>query len=347
MDTNNLSNEAMEDSDFIREEGMFYLAYKPHQFSVAWDLDYPILARVGFMHNDLNHGFVKNIKSTARNKGIRLLHLTTGETEDANEKDSINLLEFELTATEDGLTELENYRMSWVQLYLKMISYLNGRVRSEFIPQMKYYRNQEGPLAGYLRGVEEMGDSEEKNLIMSHIQKLISVEWEIKYKDERITDFIYKIEGSTFNEKLESLFIGAWSVMNIHYAREFNTSNIETLLSILQLGSDFIDMSISVEAREIIDELMGLLVQLTFPSVDELILPQRHALFIQSPMLFPMVNARVSHMFYGLEKAPDFDLRNMISDLVSFEKNEAIYRSLVVSQNNEEFIKKVNLVVED
>lgn len=341
-------NEDKKNSEVKQESIQFHLAYRPNEFSIAWDWKYPIFARVGFMHDDLEHGFVKHIQSTARKQQIRLLHLTSDKGVQYESTDVMNLLEFELAPTEEGLIELEAFRMQWVQLYLKMICYINGKDRSDFIPQMKYFRTQEGPLAGYLRAIDEMPESNDKALILSHVEKLVSVNWGLKLNEEKgITDFVYNIEGNSFNEKLESFFIGAWSVMNIHYARDFNTEKVENLLTLIQLGDEFMNSSIDVKGKEIIEEITKLVVQLTFPSIDELALPQRHALFIQSPTLFPLNVGRVSHMFYGVERTSDFDLHSMIPDLKPFIRGEALYQSVVVLPNNKEFVKKVQLMVEE
>lgn len=339
------TNEALVDLEVKKP---FYLAFMPYEFTIAWDWEIPLFARVGFMHENLQHPFIGQIQANARNRQMRILHLSTEEiSEESEDTDVVNLFEFELKPTEEGLDELESIRMAWVQLYLKMISYTNKMDRSTFIPQMKYYRNQEGPLAGYLRTIDELPDTEQKRLILSHLEKLETVKWGIKYNEaEGITDFTYHIKGSVFNEKLESFFLGAWTVMNMHYARDFNDENMDKLLTLVQLGNNFVSETIDEVGREIIAGITKLLANLTMLSLDELLIQQKHALFIQSALLFPNVYPQVSHMLYATEKTADFDLRSMIPDLKPLKENEVVYRSTVILNNGEEFIKKVLLAIE-
>lgn len=330
-------------------EEQFYLAYKPFDFSIAWDWKHSIFARVGFMHDDMNHPFIRYIKSNARKQKMRILHMSTEMIQEQYlDKDVINLFDYELLPTEEGANELENSRMRWVQLYLKLLCYINGKDRAQFIPQMKYFRSQEGPLAGYIRAIHEMpDDSTDKVILLKHLEKLEVIKWGIVYNDDKgITDFLYHIKGATFNEKLESFFIGAWTIMNIHYARDFNDEDMDSLLSLLQLSKVFIYPSIDQTGREIIEEIVKLLADLSLITLDEVLIQQKHALFIQSPQLFPNNYKQVSHMFYGIDYSPDFNLRSMIPDMKPLMPNEAIYRSKVVTNNGEEFVRKVFLAIE-
>lgn len=325
----------------------FYLAYKPYDFSITWDWQHSIFARVGFMHDDIYHPFIKHIKTTARKQQMRILHLSTEIIQEQYvDKDIINLYDFELLPTEEGAIELEGTRMKWVQLYLKMLCYVNGKERAHFIPQMKYYRTEEGPLAGYLRAIDEMPDSTDKTILLNHLEKLQMIKWGIKYNNEKgITDFLYHIKGSTFKEQLESFFLGAWAVTNVHYARDFNDENMDSLLTMVQFSNSFINTSMDQTGRDILEEVIELLANLTMISTDEILIKQKHALFIQSPQLFPNHYPQVSHMFYGLDNSPDFNLCTLIPDLKPLMPNEAVYRSKVVINDGKEFVRKVFLAI--
>lgn len=342
-------NSEMLDKEKIQSvKDHFYLAFKPYDFSVTWDWQHSVFARVGFMHDDVFHPFIKHIKTTARKQQMRILHLSTEMIQEQYEdKDIIDLFDYELLPTEEGANELESTRMKWVQLYLKMLCYINGKDRSHFIPQMKYYRTEEGPLAGYIRAIDQMPDSSDKSTLLKHLEKLQVVKWGVKYNDDKgITDFLYHIKGTTFKEQLESFFIGAWAVMNVHYARDYNDEDMDSLLTMIQLSKNFIYPSIDQNGRIIIEEIVQLLVDLTLISLDEILVKQKHALFIQSPQLFPNHYPQVSHMFYGMDYSPDFNLRSMIPDFKPLITNEAVYRSNVVTGDRREFIRKVFLAIE-
>ncbi|MFY0519309.1 hypothetical protein ACOMCU_16000 [Lysinibacillus sp. UGB7] len=348
------SNEEVETEEILSDKqqgepnGHFYLAYKPYDFSITWDWKHSLFARVGFLHDDVYHPFIRHIKTTARKQEMRILHLSAEMIQDDyQDKDIINLYDFELLPTEEGLNELEDTRMKWVQLYLKMLCYINGKDRAQFIPQLKYFRTQEGPLAGYLRSIDEMPTSPDKSIILKHLEKLEEVKWGIRYNEKNgITDFLYHIKGSTFNEKLESFFLGAWTIMNVHHARDFNDEKMENLLTLIQLSKNFVYPSLDQTARSIIEEIVQLLADLTMITLDEVLIQQRHALFIQSPQLFPNNYPQVSHMFYGIDYSPDFNLRSMIPDLKPLIPNEAVYRSKVVTNDGKEFVRKVFLAIE-
>ncbi|WP_274996960.1 hypothetical protein [Lysinibacillus fusiformis] len=342
LELNAVGGEIKEQETF---SNYFYLAYKPYDFSITWDWQHSIFARVGFMHDDVYHPFINHIKTSARKHQMRILHLSTEMIQDQYvDKDIINLYDYELLSTEEGATELEETRMKWVQLYLKLLCYVNGKERANFIPQMKYYRTEEGPLAGYLRAIDEMPETNEKTVLVKHLEKLQIVKWGIKYNDDKgITDFLYHVNGSTFKEQLESFFLGAWAITNIHYARDFNDEHMDSLLTMIQFSKNFINPSIDQTGRDIIEEVIQLLANLTMISTDEILIKQKHALFIQSPQLFPNHYPQVSHMFYGMDQSADFNLHSIIPDLKPLMPNEAIYRSKVIQ--NEEFVRKVFLAI--
>lgn len=326
-----------------------FLGYRPNDFSITWHYDNMSLSRVGFMHPDYNHLFIQYVLKESRNRGIRLLRITTENNPiETNGVEPFPLLEMELKPTFDRLTELEETRMKWVQLYLKLICYINKADRATFIPQLKYFRGSEGPLAGYIRSVDEMPDSKNKEILNKHFRKLILVDWELVNNEvgDKTTDYVYVIKGETFNDKLEAFFIGCWCILNIHYSRDFEDFKPQQILTLMQFGEDLLIPEIDNEAKSIIEETIKLIANLTLPSLDHLEVNQFHALFIQSPLLFPNVYPSVSHMIYGVEQTRDFNLSDLIEGLGKLATNEALYRSKVVLPNGAEFVKKVYLPVE-
>lgn len=351
----NTADEAIEDSDVeVGEEVVeiaaklpFYLGYKPNEFSITWQYESMSLSRVGFMHPDYNHLFIQYMIKVSRERGLRILRINTENNPiEFPNTEGFPLLDMELNPTYEGLNELEETRMKWVQLYLRMLCYINNKDRSTFIPQMKYFKGQEGPLAGYLRSIEELRESPDKDLLLNHINNLRVVDWGILNDEtgEVTTDYIYTIKGDSFNEKLESFFIGCWCVLNIHYSRD--VEQYHQLLTFMQFGEDLLIEGLDTAARYIIEETVKLIADLTLPSLDHLQINQKHALFIQSPLLFPNVYPSISHMLYGVEKTRDFDIKDLIEGMAGLIPNEALYRSKVVLGNGDEFIRKVYLPIE-
>lgn len=327
----------------------FFLAYRPNDFSITWHYDNMSLSRVGFMHPNFNHLFIQYVLKECRQRSVKLLRITSEKNPiDTVEVEPYPLLEMELAPTFTGLNELEDTRMKWVQLYLKLICYINGTDRSIFIPQLKYYKGTEGPLAGYIRSVDELPDSERKEILNNHFRKLILVDWELvnDEKGDVTTDYVYKIKGEGFKEKLESFFIGCWCLINIHYSRDFEKLEPQQLLTLMQLGEDLLIPELDIEAKQIIEETITLISNLTLPSLDHLHVNQSHALFIQSPLLFPNIYPSISHMIYGIEQTRDFLLSDLIEGMGKLAENEALYRSKAILPNGAEFVRKVFLPVE-
>lgn len=327
----------------------FYLGYRPNEFSITWHYEHMSLSRVGFMHPDYNHLFMQYILKESRSRGLKLIRINTElNPVETNGSETFPLLDMELTPTSEGLNELEEIRMKWVQLYLKLLCYINDEDRNTFIPQLKYYRGQEGPLAGYIRSIEEMPNSKNKEVLLSHIKKLSLVEWGlINNETGDITyDYIYTIKGDSHKEKIESFFIGCWCILNIHYLRDWEYEKPQQLLTLMQFGEDLLIDELDDIARNIIEETITLISHLTLPSLDHLHISQYHALFIQSPLLFPNIYPSVSHMLYGVKKTRDFDLDDLIEGIEELIPNEALYYSKTVLPNNDVFVRKVYLPVE-
>lgn len=345
----------MEEQDFKSErsekiEGNrvvpIYLGYQPKSFSIKWDFKNMSLARVGFMNPDFEHGFVKYILREFKKNQIKIIRMSTQGDYEGTVEDPFPLLDFEIMPTDRGLEQLEDTRIKWVQLYLNMISYINNRKREEFIPNMKYFKWQEGPLAGYIRAVEQMPSGEDKEKLLAHFKKLLVVDWlTLEDAHEGSFEYIFKIKGNTFEEKLESFFIGSWCIFNIQFGRDNDNGQVEPLLFMLQLGEELLIETLDLTARDIIKTTVQYLADLTLPALDNLAHNHNTGLFIQSPLLFPNVYPSVSHMIYGVDKTRDFDLQDLIPGLTSLMPNEALYLSKVVLGNSNVFVKKVHLPI--
>jgi hypothetical protein len=327
------------------------LCYQPNEFKVAWHLENMGLSRVGFMHEDLEHPFVKSIIKQAVNNDIKVVRIIDDSQQmDLEDVESIPLFDLEIVETAEGVELLENARRNWVQLYLKLITYINRKDRATFIPRMQYNMWQEGPLAGYVRAVQNLPDTNsDKEILMNHFNKLALIPFYLKNEtinDESVTtEYIYVVSGENFNEKLESFFLGAWAIFNIHYLREFDETD-KLLLTLIQFGNELININLDSSAREIIETTVKYLAELTHPMLENLFIQQNHALFIQSPLLFPNVYPSISHMLYGMQRSRDFNVSDLVDGLGGLDPDEALYFSSVINGDGSIYARKLKLSVD-
>ncbi len=324
------------------------IGYRPGEFKITWNFLSPQYARMGFMSNIPEHPFTKYLRKVMRGNYVRIMHLTTEKPSNADDVAEIDIIGmFETAPTGENQSEFESMRMRWVQLYLDVISYAADKSRAEFIPKMQYRPHLEGPLMGYIRPIVSMKDSKDKDLLMEEMDKLRAVKWHtITNSDGRITDYIYEIQGETTIQRIQSLIIGAWSMMVVIVLR----NDGEMVMQFIELTESLLSENLTERERHFIEEMINLLMDLTFPSLDFLNLLEEGVehipdvcMLIQSPLLFPNNNVRVRHMLYANEKTKDFDLRSFIPDLKPLVDNEAVWR---FKENGIENIKKVNLSIE-
>lgn len=326
----------------------FAIAYLPDQYKIVWDWRNVVHARIGFMHDNFEHGFIRHVKHYARANDTRILHITTEDISNRfMERDTLDILKLEEAPTYEGMGHLERMRMDMVQLFFKAVCYAEGASRTELIPQMQYYRDQEGPIMGYLRGIMNMTDPVKQNILYGHIDRIRMVEMGIICNEnDGVSDFVYLVKGNNLAELVESFIIGVWTIFAIHLNRQSDEVGMQRILTLVQLGEDLVKRETDSVAKEIILAGVEMLAALTKPLLDNMHLIPYHALLIQSSSLFPNIYKPISHMFYGKIQVSDFNLAEGHTNVIPFGPNEVILRSGVI-YNNEEFIGRLKICVAD
>lgn len=292
------------------------------EFTLYWSNLVISEARIGFVSRDSKHPFIDYLKGFLSEQRHLLIQFTTEELETTDD-DSIDIWSFEMSPTTEGEVEYEKVRMRWTQLYIKLLCLLNGRERQNFVPPVAYSPHLEGPMGSYIRTVQEMPDSEDKKLLQTHFEKLKCVKWRRGEKE----GFVYKVEGNTPNEMLESFLLGAWSIfiyasqkqdiLPICYLVQF----IEEMLPELPLEAN----SDGAIKQEILSEITHMLSDLTFPTPEFPEMVPLACMVIHSPRLFPIPVARATHVFFDEITVDDCDMKEYVNGLDKLEDNHVLW----------------------
>ncbi|MER2005886.1 MAG: hypothetical protein ABS939_00420 [Psychrobacillus sp.] len=257
---------------------------------IEWNHLDAMQGRLGLISKETNHAFMQYLKKSFTELNGIVMQITT-EKKDAETEDYLSITDFEGMPTEDPDSIFGTVRMNWVQQYLNLLAYIHKRDRFSFIPSASYRAHSEGPLMGYVRAVEELNDSADKELLLKHFEKLEKVKW---FRSEE-EGFVYEVIGETEEELLESIFIGAWSLWTfVNTVEAANPLNI-----MLELSGSLMEFPVLNEKREFISFAVSSISRLSF---DYLV-----SVVIKSSSLFPMPESIIEHYIIEDNEAPDMD----------------------------------------
>ncbi|MBO0589261.1 MULTISPECIES: hypothetical protein [unclassified Sporosarcina] len=247
----------------------------------VWNHSIEAQARLGIITKEKDSLLINFLKKKLREKNEVNYHMSTSVTSDVIAfTDTLSILHFEEFPSPGENNPFSNDRMKWVQMYFSLISMIHQKERSEFVPLGSFRAHAEGPLIGYYRSIQNMEESEDKSLLNTHLQKLENVKWNISVDE----DFVYKIEGETNEELLESFFIGAWAYW-LYTAFIVDPRPINLFV---ELDGLMVNFPVLAESRKFITFITDSLARLTF---------QLNMSFtIKSPTLFPIPESLVEHL---------------------------------------------------
>lgn len=247
----------------------------------VWNHNIDAQARLGIISKEKDSLLVDFLKEKFREKNEVNYHMSTSETSNVVEfTDTLSILHFEEFPSQGENNQFSNDRMKWVQMYFSLISMIHHKERSEFVPLASFRAHAEGPLIGYYRAIQNMEESEEKSILNTHLQKLENVKWNISVDE----DFVFKIQGETNEELLESFFIGAWAYW-LYTAFIVDPRPINLFV---ELDGLMVDFPVLAEKRKFITFITDSLARLTF---------QLNMSFtLKSPTLFPIPESLVEHL---------------------------------------------------
>lgn len=228
--------------------------------------------------------------------------------------DQFNMLEFESQPAERNVKNghFEETRMSFVQLYFEALCIKKGVARSEFIPLASYRRHQEGPLNGYLRAINSLQDSEEKEWLLAELKELETITWNYK------RGYVYEIKevGSPVDLLIEYLK-GIWS----YWALTSSLAEPQQMLLVVDIPKVLTEMDTNADIKRIISSLLGIIVQLS-----EII---TMSVIISTETMFPVPELNIRHQLYLPYSSNDFSWQQ--------EENQQFFNSDVIeawSTNN-------------
>lgn len=265
--------------------------------------------RLGIVSDKIVHPLMNYLKQAFTDTNGIVMQLTT-EKKTAETEDYLSIMDFEGIPTEDVESIFASTRMNWVQEYLNLLSYIHKRERQNFIPTTSYRAHLEGPLMGYVRAVDALEESSDKELLLNHLNKLNQVKW---YRSEE-EGFVYEITGETEEELLESLFIGAWSLWTfVHTVEAANPLNV-----MVEFSGLLVEYPVLNEKRDFISFAMRTLSRLSF---DYLV-----SMVIKSPSVFPMPESLVDHYIIEGNTSLDFDWSEKYPEINNLEQDVVIWK---------------------
>ncbi|MBN8202549.1 hypothetical protein [Bacillus sp. NTK034] len=205
--------------------------------------------------------------------------------------DDFNMIEFESQPAERHVRNgpFEETRMSFVQLYFEALCIKRGVTRSELIPLASYRKHQEGPLVGYLRAINSLQDSEEKEWLLKELKKLETITWNYK------RGYVYETKDVESPVDLLIEYIkGMWS----YWALTSSLAEPQQMLLVIDIPKKLTEMDTSVEIKEIIRKLLGSIVQLS-----EIITV---SVIISTETMFPVPELNIRHQLYLPYSSNDF-----------------------------------------
>lgn len=258
----------------------------------VWNHNIEAQARLGIISKEKDSKIINFLKGKFREKNEVNYHMSTSGTSNVVEfTDTLSILHFEEFPSQGENNPFSNDRMKWVQMYFSLISMIHNKERSEFVPLASFRAHAEGPLIGYYRAIQNMEESDEKSLLNIHLQKLENVEWNISVDE----DFVYKIQGDTDQELLESFFIGAWAYW-LYTAFIVDPRPINLFV---ELDGLMVNFPVQDEKRKFITFIADSLARLTFQL--------NMSFVIKSPTLFPIPESLVEHLLIQDIQTADMD----------------------------------------
>lgn len=279
------------------------------EYEFHWNYESEEDSRLGVIVGNGEVSFINDIRKVMQKRKHRMFKITTLPV-DSPHKDYIDICDFELTPAVSGEeTGFANQRMNWVQHYFNFISYMHNKPRSELIPLVTYKPHVEGPLTGYIAAIEQMEDSVQKKLLNIHIGRLKKVKWHYVENE----GYVYQIKGANQNERIESLFLGAWSYW-------FMTAGLEgdsPLNLLVDLDETIIEFPVMNEKRDAVSFVMDSLGKLTFLL--------HMSLIVKSPTLFPLPETLVNHYLIQNINSKDMNWVEINGFPSQLEEKEAIW----------------------
>lgn len=277
--------------------------------SFAWDYLNAMEGRLGIVSKNDSNPIMEHLKKTCTNLNGIVVQLTTKK-KNAEIEDYLSILDFEGVPTENPDSIFGTVRMNWVQNYLNLLAFIHKKERKSFIPSGSYRSHVEGPMMGYIRAVKDLEDSEDKNILLHHFEKLEQVKW---FRSEE-EGFVYEINGETEAELLESFYLGAWSLWTfVNTVEQSNPLNI-----MIELDGLLIDYPVLNEKRDFIAFGTTTISRLSF---DYLV-----SVVIKSSSLFPLPESLMDHYLIESNDSPDFDWSATYPEVNSLGEDMVIWK---------------------
>lgn len=295
---------------FFYERGIILIKICDNETnSFDWDYLNAMEGRLGIVSKKDSHPIMEHLKKMCTDLNGIVVQLTT-KRKNAMIEDYLSILDFEGVPTEVPDSIFGSVRMNWVQNYLSLLAFINNKDRKSFIPAASYRSHVEGPMMGYIRAVKELEDSEDKDLLLHHFEKLEQVKW---FRSEE-EGFVYEITGETEEELLESFYLGAWSLWTfVNTVEQSNPLNI-----MIELDGLLLDYPVLNEKRDFIAFGTTTISRLSF---DYLV-----SVVIKSSTLFPLPESLIDHYLIGSNDSPDFDWSNSYPEVNNLGEDMVIWK---------------------
>lgn len=280
------------------------------EFEFHWDHMSAETSRLGILTSSRKYSLITRLREEMLSQNHRLFKITTAPQPELREEDNLSIFEFEKVPAEGGeQSEYFQQRMEWVQRYFNLVAEINGYERNEFIPLVRYRPHQEGPLMGYVRSIEEMDSSNNKSILLKHLEKLQNVQWSFTPEE----GYAFHISGDSQEELIESFYIGAWSYWLLTAGLEGDQP--------LSLLIEFDDMLTPYPVMDKKREAVGFAVA----SLGKLTFLLQMSLIVQSPTLFPLQESLAEHLLIADIEPKDMNWLEVEEFPADLNSDEAVW----------------------
>jgi hypothetical protein len=165
---------------------------------------------------------------------------------------------------EDRKIFIEN-RKFFSTSFFRLLAGTKGIHRKDLMPPSSYKAHVEGPMAGYIRTIDQMQDGEHKQWLQSEVKALSNVYW-YQTRQEG-TKYYLKTDGNEYDRAL-SFLTAAWSF----WTYTCQVDDPKQLLLIIEAPKEFLVPNADPLVQEIIAEALRILSFLSITTTTTVIL---------------------------------------------------------------------------
>lgn len=270
---------------------------------LAWlwsDVLHARMALIGSNSSTEKRDWLKKVAAVVSSVDSKALFWIKGKVEeDVNKFQEIpllNLIEFEsVPSLKEGERkgEFNEQRHELVNCFLELLALLKGIERKDLLPLASFRTHQEGPLAGYLRAIDRIGNDNHREWVKGHFESLKDVCW---YYSERFGFRFHILKKENPVEEALEFLKAIWS----YWALCAVMSVTQQMMLVIEPPTHLLEPTADPKLREIMAKIISIASIMTNSVTCSLIL--------NTETLYPVPLLNIRYQVFFQTEYPDFDL---------------------------------------